>query len=169
MCMEGYAEQATVVAACKKCSDNVKACTFNATGVETVTECATGFHKIGNACKAANLSGTDVTGFFWDTTGTTSKYTACNAKCRTCSGAAATNCVLCPERPTTWAAPTDEAAANYKTYLKLITQINGTCYEDCPATWEANQNRDSCVAADESSTTGLYAIISVIFSLFLLL
>lgn len=74
--MDGYAEEATVVAACKACGTNVAACTFNSAGVETIVTCKATFTKLTiggvTACVAPNLSGTDVTGFFWDTTGTTS-------------------------------------------------------------------------------------------------
>lgn len=76
MCKEGFGEEATVVAACKACGDNVATCTFNAAGVETIGTCKATFHKLTIAgvtkCVAGNLSGTDVTGFFWDTTATTS-------------------------------------------------------------------------------------------------
>lgn len=168
MCMDGYAEEATVVAACKACGTNVKKCTFNATGVETVTECKDTFHKIGNTCVAKALPVTDatITGFFWNTV--TSTYLACNASCKTCTGAAVANCVVCPDRPSTWVVPA-ETAANINTYLKTITAINNTCYSDCPTGFTANEAKTDCVAGDAAtgSSSGLFALLSVILCFFL--
>lgn len=43
-CVDGHAEEATVVAACKPCGTNVATCTFNAAGVETINTCKANFH-----------------------------------------------------------------------------------------------------------------------------
>jgi hypothetical protein len=115
---------------------------------------------------AKGAADTAIDGFFYDTT---KGFVVCNANCKTCKGAAATDCKSCATTTITGYTDPVEGAANYDTLLKIkvFNSTTGECYTACPAGWKVEDaaTRISCV---EDSNSVILSAIALIFSLFLI-
>lgn len=169
-CKAGFTDISTASvpkAICEACGAGVKTCD----AAKKALTCTAATDLVaGTACKAKTA--TDAEGFFYDSTA--SAFKGCHASCVTCTGGLATQCTKCPEAPASWVEPTS-AATNYATYIKgTRALINNTCFSDCPTGFAANTAKNSCVASAAAaggaagSASGIFAIISLIASLFLI-
>lgn len=169
LCKDGYTDVSTAStpkAVCEACGAGVKTCDA-AKKALTCTNAAE--LAVGLVCKAKGA--TDAEGFYYDSA--TSTFKGCHATCMTCSGALATQCSKCFDAPPSWVEPTS-LAASYPTYIKgTRALINSTCFAECPTGFIANSAHTSCVAGTApggapGSASGIFAILSLIASIFLI-
>jgi len=123
------------------------------------------FKPAGTICAKA-AADTAIDGFYYDTA---KGFVVCNANCKSCKGAAATDCKSCATTTITGFTEPTEDAATYNTALKIkvFNATSGECYTACPPGFKVEDaaTRNSCV---EDSNSVILSAIALIFSLFLI-